>query len=126
LYESYCQRCHGADGRGEVKGKRIDDVPDFTRGDWQRKRNDHQLVVSIRDGCGSGMPAFNGKLTDAQIADLVARIRAFVPSDRRPTASEKLTQPTANFDAEYRNLKKEFEDLRRQFRELDDTPRRPM
>jgi hypothetical protein len=44
LYNRYCIRCHGVDGRGVWD---IPDVPDFTNAHWQATRSDGQLTRAI-------------------------------------------------------------------------------
>jgi mono/diheme cytochrome c family protein len=124
LYQRYCQRCHGADGKG-VRRRGPDGLPDFTRGDWQKQRSDAQLTVSIRDGKGTDMPAYSDRLSAKQVAEQVARVRAFVPSDVRVTSAREgqlrdAEAASSVFETEFRKLKDEYEELRREFRELSD------
>lgn len=73
LYAAKCAICHGKDGRG-TPNWRAKGQPDFTNADWQKSRTDAQFTASIKNGKGK-MPAF--KLGDADIAALVAKVRAF-------------------------------------------------
>ena len=51
LYNRYCIRCHGVDGRGVWD---IPDVPDFTNVRWQESRSDAQRgASSSRDAAPS-------------------------------------------------------------------------
>jgi cytochrome c6 len=73
LYKAKCQMCHAADGSGNTPaGKAMKAVP-FDSPDIL-KEPDTTLSAVIKNGKGK-MPAFTGKLTDAQITDLVAYIR---------------------------------------------------
>ncbi len=47
LFNRYCIRCHGVDGRGVWD---IPDVPDFTNVRWQASRSDGQLARSFLQG----------------------------------------------------------------------------
>ena len=72
IYVAKCQMCHGADGSadtpaGKVMKTRPVKSPDFL------KESDADLIAIIKTGKNK-MPAFAGKLTDAQITDLVAYI----------------------------------------------------
>src|SRR5262245_14009444 len=60
LYNRYCIRCHGVDGRGvwDIPG-----VPDFADVRWQSSRTDHQIVRIIIEGRGAVMPPFQGALS---------------------------------------------------------------
>ncbi len=88
VYESLCQTCHGAQGRGDGPG-----VPEEvirprpfsanafkfdTDADWQ-KGTDADLINVIRDGTsaygGSSLMPPWPSLSDEQLAELVAYIR---------------------------------------------------
>ena len=60
LYNRYCIRCHGVDGRGvwDIPG-----VPDFTNARWQAVRSDEQRARIILEGRGAVMPPFRGALS---------------------------------------------------------------
>ena len=67
-YKAKCAMCHGADGMGKAPmGSNL------TSADVQ-KMSDADLTAAITNGKGK-MPAYKGKLTDAQISDLVKYIR---------------------------------------------------
>ena len=71
-YVAKCQMCHAADGSGDTPaGKNMKARP-FNSPDVL-KESDADLIAIIKNGKGK-MPAFVGKLTDAQITDLVAHI----------------------------------------------------
>jgi mono/diheme cytochrome c family protein len=76
LYNRYCIRCHGVDGRG-VCG--IPDVPDFTNTRWQASRSDAQLARMIIEGRGAVMPPFRGTLTVEESWAMARYLRTFVP-----------------------------------------------
>ena len=72
-YKSKCQMCHAADGSGSTPaGKSTKAVP-FSAPEIVSK-SDADLVAITKNGKGK-MPAYAGKLTDAQITDVVAHIR---------------------------------------------------
>ncbi len=79
LFQRSCVACHGSDGKGMGMRDNLPTIPDFTVLDWQQKRSDPQLVVSILDGKGTGMPAFRDKVASERVRDLVALIRRFAP-----------------------------------------------
>jgi mono/diheme cytochrome c family protein len=101
LYNRYCIRCHGLDGRGVWD---IPKVPDFTKKGWQASRTDAELVRAILEG-GKGtpekrrdslklpppskktgilheavMPSFRGTLTPEQAGAMARYLRTFAPS----------------------------------------------
>jgi cytochrome c6 len=71
-YKAKCAMCHGADGKGSSIGQKMG-VHDFTSADVQ-KQTDDQLTEIITKGKAK-MPAYDGKLKDTEIKDLVAYIR---------------------------------------------------
>ncbi len=76
LYNRYCIRCHGVDGRGvwDIPG-----VPDFTDVRWQNYRSDAEIVRIIIEGRGAVMPAFRGTLALDEAWGLAHYLRSFVP-----------------------------------------------
>ena len=107
LFQRLCVSCHGGAGRGDAMGDALPRPPDFTAPNWHSTRSDAQLMASIREGKGSVMPAFGGKLGDAQVRDLVAYVRSF--SQIKGPSTPK---PSSDF-------RRRFEELRRQMAELD-------
>jgi hypothetical protein len=95
LFNRYCIRCHGVDGRGvwDIPG-----VPNFTDARWQACRSDSQLARIILEGRGAVMPPFRGALTLEEAWGLARYLRTFVPGTEtsRPdlgTSTEKPMSP---------------------------------
>ncbi|MFL6248037.1 MAG: c-type cytochrome [Thermoanaerobaculia bacterium] len=77
LYKTKCAMCHGpAGGADTPMGKKLAIKP-LASPDVQ-KNTDAQLTQVIAKGRNK-MPAFTGKLSDAQVKALVALIRTFAP-----------------------------------------------
>src|SRR5713226_8309622 len=76
LYAAKCATCHGKDGRG-IPSWRSKGQPDFSDAKWQKSQTDAQIAAATKNGKGKYMPAFKAKLSDEEIAAVVARIRAF-------------------------------------------------
>jgi hypothetical protein len=76
LFNRYCIRCHGVDGRGvwDIPG-----VPDFTNAGWQASRTDGQLARRIVEGRGAVMPTFRGTLSLEEAWAMARHLRTFVP-----------------------------------------------
>jgi cytochrome c6 len=68
LYTQHCVICHGASGRAVVPGS-----PNFDRGEGML-RPDQTLLTAIRGG-KNAMPAFQGRLSDRDMMDVIAYIR---------------------------------------------------
>jgi cytochrome c6 len=72
-YKSKCASCHGADGSGNTPaGKSMKAVP--FKSPEIVSASDDDLIADTKNGKGK-MPKYAGKLTDAQIKDVVAYIR---------------------------------------------------
>jgi cytochrome c6 len=67
-YKAKCAMCHGADGKGGKMGTRDFASPEV------KAETDAQLTDIVTKGKGK-MPAYTGKLTDADIKGLVAYVR---------------------------------------------------
>jgi hypothetical protein len=81
LYNRYCIRCHGVDGRGVWD---IPDVPNFANGRWQATRSDGQLARAILEGRGAVMPQFRGTLTLEEAWAMARYLRTLVPGTEVP------------------------------------------
>lgn len=73
LFKTKCAACHGPDGKGEVTmGKKLG-AHDLNSAEVQ-KQTDAQLTEVVTKGKNK-MPAYDGKLSKEQIAQLVTYIR---------------------------------------------------
>jgi mono/diheme cytochrome c family protein len=123
LFQRLCAKCHATDGRGTAARQNLPTIPDFALPSWQAARSNPQLMVSVLEGKGTGMPAFRDKVSRDQARDLVAFVRAFDPTREQ---SEGTTPDP--FEARFRELEREIEALREKFRALSSpipSPRRP-
>ena len=73
IYKSKCQMCHAADGSGNTPAGKSTKARPFNSPEVM-KLSDDDLINVTKNGHAK-MPAFAGKLTDAQIKDVVAHIR---------------------------------------------------
>lgn len=73
LYKTKCASCHGADGGGMTAMGKAMKLRDLRAPDVQ-KLSDAELTKVTADGKGK-MPAYKGKLTDADISAVVAYMR---------------------------------------------------
>ena len=92
LYNRYCIRCHGVDGRGvwDIPG-----VPDFTNTRWQASRSDDHIARIIIEGRGAVMPPFRGTITWEESCAMARYLRSFVPGTEilRPDLTTPGTTP---------------------------------
>jgi len=72
-YKAKCAMCHGADGLAATPMGKNMKILSFKAPEMV-KASDAQFIASTKNGKNK-MPAYNGKLTDAQIKDVVAFIR---------------------------------------------------
>lgn len=73
VYKTKCASCHGADGSGQTAMGKSLKLRDLGSADVQ-KQTDKELYNLTADGKGK-MPAYKGKLTEADINALVAHMR---------------------------------------------------
>ena len=72
-FKSKCAMCHGPDGTAATPMGKMMKIPSF-KDPSVVQQSDAALIAATKDGKGK-MPAYNGKLTDAQIKDVVSFIR---------------------------------------------------
>ena len=72
-YKSKCAMCHGPDGLASGPAGKAMKVPPVTSPEFA-KASEADMIAATKNGKGK-MPAYAGKLTDAQIKDAVAYIR---------------------------------------------------
>ena len=72
-YKAKCAMCHGADGLAATPMAKTMKVLSF-KDPAMVKASDAQFIASTENGKNK-MPAYKGKLTDAQIKDVVSYIR---------------------------------------------------
>jgi mono/diheme cytochrome c family protein len=73
LYKTKCASCHGPDGSGNTPMGKKFNLKDL-RSAEVAKQTDAQLIEITTKGKDK-MPAYTGRLTDAQIKDVVGYIR---------------------------------------------------
>jgi mono/diheme cytochrome c family protein len=113
IFQRFCKSCHGPDGRGTTLRDQTPSIPDFTSQVWQQRRSPPQLTTTILEGKGTVMPAFRGKLNEAQIRDLVTYLRAFAPQSASASVG-----PETDFKRRFDQLTQELDDLKKQYQEL--------
>ncbi len=113
IFQQFCKSCHGSDGRGTTLRDQTPSIPDFTSQVWQQRRSSPALTTTILEGKGTVMPAFRGKLTEAQVRDLVAYLRAFAP---RPVSAS--VGPATDFKRRFDQLTQELDDLKKRYQDL--------
>jgi mono/diheme cytochrome c family protein len=90
LFQQDCVVCHGPDGKGIAAVH----TPDFTNPSVARNLNANGITSTIRNGQADGrMPAFSGKLTDAQIDSLSSYVRSFSNAGGAAGVSASSGQP---------------------------------
>ncbi len=81
IFKNDCRKCHGRDGKGTKRGKKLG-VPDFTDAKWQASVTDKRLINSITNGKNK-MPKQGGRLSPEEIRAMVKYVRFFVPRKKR-------------------------------------------
>ena len=72
-----CASCHAKDGTGNTAMGKKKGVVDLTDGAVQAKLTDADATKIIKSGLPDKMKGYGDKLSDAEIAALVAQVRAF-------------------------------------------------
>ena len=81
-WENHCQKCHGADGKGQTKvGKKLG-VLDYTKAADQAKFTDAEAVKATTEGAKDKagkerMKGYKDELSAKEIQELVAYVRKF-------------------------------------------------
>lgn len=90
LFKQNCAACHKEDGTGgkvTIEGKTIN--PDDLTSDKIKKFDDDKITGYIYNGVeDEGMPAFKGKLSEAQIREIVRFVRVDLQKMPEPTAKQ--------------------------------------
>ncbi len=81
IFSNECQKCHGKDGKGTKRGKKLG-AQNFTDGEWQDSVTDEQMITSITNG-KKKMPKQGHKLSPEEIKAVVKYIRFFAPKKKR-------------------------------------------
>lgn len=87
LFEEQCAQCHGPEAQGhpdwQTPGVVAAPPLNGTGNDWKRTRA--QLVTTIKNGAKRNgelvMPAWNGRLSDSEIDDIISWFQALWPTD---------------------------------------------
>lgn len=87
LFEEQCAQCHGPEAQGhpdwQTPGVVAAPPLNGTGNDWKRTRA--QLVAVIKNGAKRDgqqvMPAWNGRLTDTEIDDIISWFQALWPPE---------------------------------------------
>jgi len=80
-WEKHCQKCHGADGKGQTKMGRQSGAKDYTDSKVQAELTDEKAIKIIKEGLvekgKKKMDPYGDKLTDDEIKALLTHIRGF-------------------------------------------------
>jgi cytochrome c553 len=81
LYEKDCQKCHGADGKGDTKMGKKSGAKDYSTAKVQEEVKDDAAVKAIKEGYkdkeGKVVMKPTEGLSDEDIKALVAHMRSF-------------------------------------------------
>jgi cbb3-type cytochrome c oxidase subunit III len=79
LFLEDCATCHGNDGRARTFHGWLVGAQNLTDADWQTNTAEAEIVHAIKTGPGM-MPAFEKKLSPAEIEALAAYVRTLHPA----------------------------------------------
>jgi len=75
LWKENCEKCHGADGRGETEEGKKKGARDLSNAKWQKTISDDRMIRSVTRGRDK-MPSFSKVLSEEQIKELIREVRA--------------------------------------------------
>lgn len=75
VYKKNCASCHGKDGRSKTLKGKFKSARNLADPEWQSSVSDERIFNSIHNGRGK-MPAFNKKMSEAEVESLVTYVRA--------------------------------------------------
>lgn len=99
MYNAWCARCHGEDGRGQVEGLELEvPPPDFTDCSFNSRepRKDWKAVVAHGGparGLSWSMPAWGEAISEEQIDLILDYIKTFCTDDRWPKGELNFRRP---------------------------------
>jgi len=117
-FQRLCVGCHGVSGNGSPLRATTSAIPDFTLREWQEKRSDAALTVSILEGKGRAMPPFGTQMDATAAHDLVTYVRSLAGL-RNDQSKELHTE----FNLRFQQLMAEMEALKRDYRALSNDGR---
>jgi mono/diheme cytochrome c family protein len=87
IFAAKCTTCHAKDGKGSAAMAKMFKLKDPAAlnltSEATVKKTDVELTKTITDG-REKMPAFKGKLKDAEISALVGYVRSLAPAAKAP------------------------------------------
>lgn len=86
LYVEHCQSCHGPEGKGD----QTQGAPNLTDNIWLYGSTRVALTTTISNARNSSMPAWNGRLSPAEVRALAVYIHSLgggAPEDQQATAA---------------------------------------
>ena len=73
VYKAKCASCHGADGAGTTPAGKATKARDFCSEEVKKETDEDWTAIVVKGK--NKMPAYDKKLTDAEIKDVLAYIR---------------------------------------------------
>jgi len=74
VYKGKCATCHGPEGKGETPVGKATKARDFCSEEVQKETDEEWMAIVVKGK--NKMPAYDKKLTDAEIKDAIAYIRS--------------------------------------------------
>ncbi len=78
VFVENCATCHGEDGRAKTFHGWLVGAQNFTSTQWRAETSDAEIIRAIKTGPGA-MPAFDKKLSEAEIEALAEYVQTFKP-----------------------------------------------
>jgi len=73
VYKAKCASCHGADGKGQAPAGKATKARDFCSEEVSKETDDEWTTILTKGK--NKMPAYDKKITDAEMKEVIAYIR---------------------------------------------------
>jgi mono/diheme cytochrome c family protein len=74
IYVKRCAGCHGEDGKANTRPGRKYAIADFTEAGWAKDWTPEKIQQTVAEGVKGKMPAFQDKLSPAEMQAVSARV----------------------------------------------------
>jgi len=74
VYKAKCATCHAADGKGDTAAGKATKARDFCSEEVKKETDEEWSAIIVKGK--NKMPAYDKKLTDAEVKDAIAYVRS--------------------------------------------------
>jgi len=82
VYQRFCVRCHGQEGKGDGGAAGAVPPSDLSDDTWDHGSSDGEIFTTIHDGTSADMEGYAQRISDTDIWNLVNYIRSLGPQPK--------------------------------------------